>query len=451
MTFPQDTRFRPYFRFIDPRRTRERLADLRTIYDQVGRINRRQNNLAVRRDLTAMLRARRTRREGGPDVVEFDVVADPQGEEIPVVPHELLIRADAADSRRGRNLIAAYGLEETSRCLDGRLVRLIASGASTVRLADLAGALTAHGLTASLNHVAPTGAVWKGLGGPEPSAGPGPVRPATRDGQPVQVAVIDTGITAQQRTDGWLSDVVRNGNIDALDVLPGGPDGLLDLAAGHGTFVSGTLQQVAPDADIRVYRALDTDGIGTEVDVGTAMVQAVHDGAQILNLSLGMETVDNQPPAALAVALEIIHEYEVATQRDVVVVAAAGNYGHERECWPGAFDGVTTVGALTQNLAPADWSTRGPWVECSTIGEGVRSTYVEGTESPLIDPEPDTFGPDPWALSSGTSFCAPQVAGAIALIAQEEGVGVREALHSLLAGLPAIPGYGGVIQILPPT
>ncbi len=181
------------------------------------------------------------------------------------------------------------------------------------------------------------------------------------------------------------------------------------------------------------------------------MVQAVQEGAQILNLSLGMETLDDQPPAALAVALELIRDLEAAAQREVVVVAAAGNYGHDRPCWPGAFDDVTGVAALTQSLAPADWSSRGSWVDCSTIGEGVRSTYVQGTESLLIDPEPDTFGPDSWALSSGTSFCAPQVAAATALIAQEEGVGVREACRRLLTGLPAVPGYGGAIEILPRT
>jgi Subtilase family len=440
--------FRPYFHCTDPRGDRQRLADLRTVYKQVGRLNRRQNNLALRRDLTALLRGRRAKREDRPALPQFDVVPDPRGDEIPVVPQELLIRAEAADRRGGRNLIAAYGLK-VSRRLGDRLVQVTAPDASPTRLADLAGALTAHGVAASMNYVVPTGAVWKGLGGPEPSAGPGPSRPAPSDGERIAVAVVDTGITAQQRTDDWLTDVVRDDNIDDLDVLPGPPDGLLDIAAGHGTFVTGVLQQVAPDADIRVYRALDTDGIGSEVDAAAAMVQAVQDGAQILNLSLGIETLDDEPPVALAVALEIIHDIEVATGRDVVIVAAAGNYGHDRPCWPAAFDAVTGVAALTQDLAPADWSTRGSWVDCSTIGEGVRSTYVEGTESPLIDPEPDAFGPDPWALSSGTSFAAPQIAAAIALIAREEGVNVGEARRRLLDGLPTTPGYGAPIEILP--
>jgi len=447
----QDRGLRSYLCHNDPRRTRQRLADLRTIYEQVGRLNRRQNNPALRRDLTAVLLDRHASREDRPDIPQFDVVPDPRSDEIPIVPQELLVRADAADSPAGRSLIAAYGLKPL-RCLGDRLVRLTASGASPTRLADLAGAMTAHGIAASMNYVVPTGAVWKGLGGPEPSAGPGPSRPTRGDGDRIAVAVVDTGVTAQQRTDGWLTDVRRDDNIDYLDVLPGPPDGLLDVAAGHGTFVTGVLQQVAPDADIRVYRALDTDGIGSEVDAAIAMVQAVEDGAQIVNLSLGLETLNDEPPLAFATALEIIHDIETATGREVVIVAAAGNYGHDRPCWPAAFDAVTGVAALTQDLAPADWSTRGSWVDCSTIGEGVRSTYVEGTESPIVDPDPDTFGPDSWALSSGTSFAAPQIAGAIALIARNEEVDVQEARRLLLLeGLPPIPGYGTPIEILPRT
>jgi hypothetical protein len=42
--------------------------------------------------------------------------------------------------------------------------------------------------------------------------------------------------------------------------------------------------------------------------------------------------------------------------------------------------------------------TRGFWVTCSTIGQGLRSTYVEGRESPLLDAVPHEFGPDAWAV-----------------------------------------------------
>ncbi|HEX8134486.1 MAG TPA: S8/S53 family peptidase [Actinomycetes bacterium] len=200
-----------------------------------------------------------------------------------------------------------------------------------------------------------------------------------------------------------------------------------------------------------MYKALDSDGIGSEVDVACAMVRAVREGAQILNLSLGMETLDDQPPVVFEVALELIDEEAAKTRQDVLVVAAAGNFGHVRPCWPAALRGVIAVGGLTQDLAPAAWSTRGAWVDCSTIAEGVRSAYVKGREHPQVDPQPDKFRKNAWAVWTGTSFAAPQVAGAIARIAQEQGVGPRAALGRLFDRQPDLPDYGRLIPILPAT
>ena len=113
----------------------------------------------------------------------------------------------------------------------------------------------------------------------------------------VTVAVIDTGINNDSRTDGWLAGIPETAaNIDPLDVFPvtvqNGQivrgDGLLDLSAGHGTFVTGVVEQVAPAATIRVYRAVDTEGMGTSDDVANAMTQAARDGADIINVSLGV-------------------------------------------------------------------------------------------------------------------------------------------------------------------
>jgi hypothetical protein len=74
------------------------------------------------------------------------------------------------------------------------------------------------------------------------------------------------------------------------------------------------------------------------------------------------------------------------------------------------------VGALTQGMLPAPWSSRGHWVDCSVIGDGVLSVYVEGIEDPFFDTAADCFGKDSWALHFGTSFAAPQVTAAAALL-----------------------------------
>lgn len=104
------------------------------------------------------------------------------------------------------------------------------------------------------------------------------------------VAVIDTGIADIERTDGWLREVPRDpGCIDPLDAFPPPGNGFLDFAAGHGTFAAGIVRLVDPDTQIKVYATLDSDGFATENDIACAMIQAVRDGAHVLNLSLGMQ------------------------------------------------------------------------------------------------------------------------------------------------------------------
>ena len=435
----------------DPRSCEERLEDLHRIYEQVGNINRRQGDATVRNDLIRQLQQRR---RGRSDLVQFDAVPDPRGEVVLIVRGELLIRADALQrDERVRRLIEAYRLRPVPiEGLDNRLVRLLAPDLDGPRLVELAGALRARGVNVSLNYVTPMGGVMKGLGGPEPSATQqSPRRPPPGTGEPIRIAVIDTGIAAQERSDGWLTGIARPDNVDPLDALPTPPDGFLDFGAGHGTFVTGVVQQVAPGADVVAYRALDSDGTGDKVSLASAMVQAAREGAQILNLSFGLESLEDRPPVAFEVALEIIDDIAAETHREILVIAAAGNAGRARPCWPAAFHNVVAVAGLTQRLAPAQWSSRGPWVDCSTLGEGVWSTYVPGTESPVIDPNPDVFPENAWALWTGTSFAAPQVAGAVAKIAQEEGLTPRQALTKLLADQPLVPEYGRVVRILPET
>jgi thermitase len=302
------------------------------------------------------------------------------------------------------------------------------------------------GVPAWSNYVMTMAAVGKGVGGPEAVDCPAtPVRQdLPNDERSPKVAVIDTGIVEQQREDLWLASVARTpSNIDKLDVLPI-RDGYLDFQAGHGTFVAGIVQRVAPEADIRVYRAADTDGFATDDDIADAMIEAWRDGAEIMNLSLAGRTTDDQPPQALADAVARIQE---GSNRQVVIVAAAGNYGDTVPCWPAALEGVESVAGLTARLTPADWSSHGS-VRFSTVAEGIRSTFVTGAESPVFDRDPETFGADAWALWSGTSFAAPQVAGAVARASRELGRTPREAVELLDDRGMEIPGFGKAMRIL---
>jgi hypothetical protein len=299
------------------------------------------------------------------------------------------------------------------------------------------------GAEVDLNYVCTTGYLSKGEDYPVlttalPWSAPDPDAPV------VTVAVVDTGINHEQRTDQWLATITEDAqNEDPLDALPA--DGVLDESGGHGTFVSGIVQQIAPGCVINVYRAMESDGLGSIDVVGSAITKAAADGASIINLSLGTETVDDQPPMPLVLALQTLQD----SYPGVVVVASAGNNGDDVPMFPAKMDGVVAVGALEKDgQTPVPWSSFGPWLQFSAIGVGVTSTFVEGFEQHDDNTPGQQFGPDAWAVWSGTSFTAAQVTGKLAQLCQQDGIDPATAVTQLKTGQP-LPDYGYLLQILP--
>jgi Subtilase family len=297
------------------------------------------------------------------------------------------------------------------------------------------------------NYLVPMGGWTKGEGGPEPTTGRPELRPpgVTR----IQVAVIDTGLGV--RTDGWLQGLT-NPELDPQYSDPNMPT--LGLAAGHGTFVAGIVQRVEPSTDIRMYQGLDIDGVGDDIMVGVKIEQAAKDGAQIINLSLGTQTVDDKSPPGIEAGIR----RAIKINENILIVCAAGNYGDTRKVWPAAFsltfpqNVIAVAGLNAQGEKPElEWSTYGDWVRISTIGEGIVSTYVEGIEDTVVEDPPDEFPANAWAAWSGTSFAAPQIAGAVASICLADKVGPTEAINTLKDRGTPIPGYGVGVEILPGT
>lgn len=318
------------------------------------------------------------------------------------------------------------------------------------RAAEIEGwvqALHARRINASFNHVLPDGGIKGGSGGSAALVPPDKTIPVWKGsragiGAGVVVAVIDTGIDADapKRSDYWLDRITPTAqNTDILD--SDNPKQGLDAGAGHGTFVAGIIRQIAPGTEINVYRALSSDGIGTEEGVACAITRAWRDGANIINLSLGQESYADHPPVALGAALELVPD-------DVIVVASAGNLAGKladddpratRPHWPAAFRRVVAVGSVQNNAGkPSKWSKRGAWVDVSTVGQGIVSTYVKGTEEALPGGEPpETFFDPAWAMWMGTSFAAPQIVGLLAARTRtspyRQRLDARPALASLLA------------------
>jgi RNA polymerase sigma factor (sigma-70 family) len=362
-----------------------------------------------------------------------------------VVEKEIIVTAATWADEGARAYLEIRGLRRVqldAPGIDDRIVLLRAEDdLSADELDDTVAELRLRGFAASQNQVLPCNPVIKNLGGPALAT---PLEPFVRTPVPnaPHVAIVDTGITSQARTDGWLDDVPRHAhgpsaNVDPLDFAP--HDGYLDLCAGHGTFVAGVVARVAPMATVSVYRALLGGGVGSEIDVATAIVRAVEDGADIVNLSLGSSTLYDQPSLAVEAALDRIEEIEREQGREVLVVAAAGNGGDTRPMWPAAFRQVVAVAGLTANHHAAPWSSHGFWVDCSTVAEGICGPFVKGEESYEFTADPDDFPADSFALWSGTSFAAPQVAGKVAALMHEHGIGARRAYALLRATGTAIP------------
>lgn len=433
----------------DRRSDSTRLRDLRAVARQVGSMAALRDDHDFDRRVLAELQGRRA---GRSDRIQVERVPDRYGRGTlaNASDAQLLIRAEDDQAVR-RVLTEVYGLDAREE-LSGKVIAY-SGGRDLISLCRLAANLRRQGVPISANYVTPSGNYIKNVASPEPTDEAIPAFPEDASGQsPVRVVVIDTGVYGRDRGDGWLSGLENDGNREVLDDSP--QDGFLDVAAGHGSFCAGIVQQIVPEADIQVTRTLDSDGFADELAVATEMVAAARAGLAngqhvIMNLSLGTETVDDERPVALGAALEIIEDEARQSDREVLVVAAAGNYGDDRPCYPAAFPTVTAVAALTQGMQPAVWSSRGSWVDVCTIGEGVRSTFVPGTESPMVDPDLEQFPQDAWALWSGTSFAAPQVAAAVAKIAIDDGVPPCEAKRRLLEGSSEVAHYGKRVEILP--
>lgn len=438
------------------RRTRTQRDQEKIETDKQGRtLTRRATSNPDRRRLVQKLRDRRT---NDPDALQVELVPRAGALDVVVSSRRLLIRD--TDFAGAQAELAQRGITASRR--GGKVVLLdVPAAASGGDIAGLAKQLRASGVRVSLDHVSPLGVWVKGAGGPEPTSGGTPL-PAVQIAQvtpPPFVAVLDSGISNAGRTDGYLGAGVDPADVDPLDVFP--TIGLLDGDAGHGSMVVGVVQQVVPTARVGSYRVADSDGVASTFDVAEKMRLAAQDGAMIMNLSLGTGTEDGAPPLAL---LDVVTELRIS-HPGLLIVCAAGNEGDTNPVWPAAFAGdhpnVVAVGALDATGAEAPWSTRGPWVTCSTVGQGVASTYVVGTEDNVLveDPGPvaDEYrGPNPWAVWSGTSFAAPQIAGALArLCAQNVGMTPHQALKTLetLATPAAVPstGYGWTVEILPGT
>ncbi|RNJ77798.1 MAG: peptidase S8 [Nitrosopumilus sp. H8] len=204
-----------------------------------------------------------------------------------------------------------------------------------------------------------------------PYVGTGVPRSDGIDGTGVLVAVIDTGVDYNHPDLlGWGPDgkVVGGYNFAQEGILP------IDTN-GHGTQVAGVIAAdgqtvgIAPGAGILAYKVSE-DGEGVSSDlIVRAVEMAVMDGADIINISLGVNKINEKIERAVRYAID----------RGVFVVVAAGNDGPIQGSIgsPGGSYGAVTVGATYNNLTSS-------LVATLTVGER-QYTVIPMVGSPKLE------------------------------------------------------------------
>lgn len=172
---------------------------------------------------------------------------------------------------------------------------------------------------------------------------------------------------------------------------------------GHGTSVGGVVAAVnstdggphglAYASRLMALRAFDATGNAEEDDVAAALLYAAMNGANVVNMSFG-DGVD-APLMRAAV--------EAAAAMGCVLVASAGNSGTTSRQYPASYDDVIAVAATNDQDRRAPFSSTGSSVSMSAPGQGIETTRAGGG----------------YRTVNGTSFAAPFVAAAAALLREQ--------------------------------
>lgn len=186
-------------------------------------------------------------------------------------------------------------------------------------------------------------------------------------------------------------------------------DGYLDPVAGHGTFIAGIIEQLAPGCTIRVEHVIAPLGDGRELDiVEKLLAEARRPSAvpDIISMSFGGPVWEQAPALRAAIA--------EAHLKGIVLVASAGNDGVCEPQYPGAYDSVVAVGAVGPD-GPPPWTNYGEWVDACAPGVDLVSSFFatfDGAFPMMNATDIDRFAE--WACWSGTSFSTPVVVAALA-------------------------------------
>jgi hypothetical protein len=190
-------------------------------------------------------------------------------------------------------------------------------------------------------------------------------------------------------------------------------------AFGHGTMVLGVIHLVAPKAKLLPLKAFHSDGTGFLSDILRAIYYAVQNGANVINMSFDFTT--NSPELASAL--------DYANQSALICAASAGNDGQKEIVYPAALQsvvmGVASTNDLDMRSSFSNYGNAIVWV--AAPGEGIVTTYPFNS----------------YAAGWGTSFSAPFVSGASALLLNKQtNTNESQAAAAVAHAAPVGPDMG---------
>jgi subtilisin family serine protease len=202
----------------------------------------------------------------------------------------------------------------------------------------------------------------------------------------------------------------------------------------HGTAVSGLaaaapgdpeegIAGVAPSARLVALRAFGGDGRGRTDDIAAAIAYAATQGVDVLNLSFGRDR-----------AVPLVEEaIEFANEQGTVVVASAGNELTDAPHYPSDYPDVLSVVWLGEDgeLPQFNRSQFGIGVDLGAPGSDV---YTTDFPAETVEGGGDLERDDLYRSANGSSFSAPQVAGAAALLRAADSSLSPASVRSILTG-----------------
>jgi len=242
--------------------------------------------------------------------------------------------------------------------------------------------------------------------------------------QPVRVAIVDSGVDCS------LPDF--QGRILAKRSFVGG-DPCQDTE-GHGTVVAGEIAAnldatgivgLAYSAQLLVAKVVRPDGTISVQAEASAIRWAADEGARVINLSLG-GVRDPQHPARDSFSRLEAAAVAYAYAKGAVLVAAVGNADEAYATpwpyasYPAALPHVIGVSALTRAGGIPDFSDRDPlYNDIAAPGVDIFSTFPAALTAARVGCALQGYtdcATDEYRHPEGTSFAAPQVSAAAAVL-----------------------------------